>query len=269
LPESRSPPEIARLRSSIPPLDTQPFAGNRVARARGEGIEFADVRAYQPGDRPRRINWRASSLRQTLHVNEQHPERNSDVVVFVDSFAEVQGSDGGTHDVAIRAAASLVEHYLTTRDRVGLVSFGGFVRWLAPSASNVQRYRIADALLETQIVLSYAWKDITALPRRSLTPQALIIALTPLLDERGVGALVDLRRRGFDLVVVEISPAALAGNSRTSFDLLAARFWQLEREAMRFRLEDLGITTVQRDGEAPLAAAVEGVRTCRRSARRA
>ena len=262
-------PRVERLRSSIAPLQTQPFSGNRVARARGEGIEFADVRAYTPGDRPRRINWRASSLHQTLHVNEEHPERNSDVIVFVDSFAEVQGPGWGTHDVAVRAAASLVEHYLTTRDRVGLVSFGGFVRWLSPSGAVVQRYRIVEALLETQIALSFAWKDIDALPRRSLTPQALIIALTPLLDERGVRALADLRRRGFDLVVVEISPTVLAASDQGAFDRLATRLWRLERDAMRYRLEELGVATVRWDGHAPLAAIVEGVRTYRRSARHA
>jgi uncharacterized protein (DUF58 family) len=262
-------PSIERLRASIVPRQTQPFAGNRVARAKGEGIEFADVRAYSPGDRLKRVNWRASSVHQSLYVNEEHPERNSDVIVFLDSFAEVQGSDWGTHDVAVRAASSLVEHYLATRDRVGLVSFGGFVRWLAPSAATIQRYRIVEALLETQIAISFAWKDITVLPRRSLTPHALIIALSPLLDDRGVLALADLRRRGFDLVVVEISPAAFAAGGQNAFDRLATRFWRLERDAMRFRLEELGITAVRWDGEAPLATVVEGVRTYRRFARHA
>jgi uncharacterized protein (DUF58 family) len=260
-------PRVEGLRSSIKPLETQPFAGNRVARAQGEGIEFADVRAYVPGDRIRRVNWRASSLHQTLYVNEEHPERNSDVIVFLDSFAEVKDVDWGTHDLAVRAASSLVTHYLSTRDRVGLVSFGGVVRWLAPSSADIQRYRIVEALLETQIALSFGWKDIDVLPRRSLTPHALIIALTPLLDERGVHALVDLRRRGFDLVVVEISPAVFAASDQSPFDLLAARFWRLERDTMRFRLEELGVAAVQWDGRTPLAAVVEGVRTFRRFAR--
>ena len=106
------------------PFETQPFAGNRVARARGEGIEFAETRPYVPGDRPRRVNWRATSVRQTLFVNEQHPERNSDVVIFVDTFAEARREDESTLDLAVRAAATLAEHYLSTRDRVGFVSFG-------------------------------------------------------------------------------------------------------------------------------------------------
>jgi hypothetical protein len=74
-------PRSERLQSLIAPVETQPFAGNRVARAKGEGIEFADVRPYVPGDRVRRINWRQSAFRQALYVNQQHPERNSDVVL--------------------------------------------------------------------------------------------------------------------------------------------------------------------------------------------
>lgn len=260
-------PSVERLRSSIKPLETQPFAGNRVARVKGEGMEFADIRGYSPGDRSRHINWRASSVHQTLYVNEQHPERNSDVIVFLDSFAEVRHADGGTLDMAIRGAASLARHYLATRDRVGLVSFGGVVRWLAPSAASMQLYRIVEALLETEVALSFAWRDIGVLPRRSLTPHALVIALTPLLEERGLHVLVDLRRRGFDLVVVEVSPPDPDAGDRSAFDLLATRFWRLERETRRIRLEEMGVAVIEWDGRTPLAGVVEGVRTFRRFAR--
>jgi uncharacterized protein (DUF58 family) len=260
-------PHAERLQSLIAPAETQPFAGNRVARAKGEGIEFADVRPYMPGDRVRRINWRQSALRQTLYVNQQHPERNSDVVLFLDTFAEARRQEAGTLDLAVRASASLAEHYLAVHDRVGLVGFGGVVRWLAPATGTTQLYRIVDALLESEIVLSFAWKDIDVLPARSLTPQALVIALSPLLDERSVGALLDLRGRGFDLVVVDVSPLAFAAEARGAEARLALRLWRLWREALRFRYERQGVAVVEWDGRQPLAEAVEEVRAFRRFAR--
>ena len=52
------------------------------------------------------------------------------------------------------------------RDRVGLISFGGILRWLVPGTGIVQLYRIIDALLDTQIFLSYYWKEIDVIPRR-------------------------------------------------------------------------------------------------------
>jgi uncharacterized protein (DUF58 family) len=204
-------------------------------------------------------------------VNEQHPERNSDVIIFVDSFAEARNKDGSTLDLAVRAAASLARQYLSVRDRVGFVSFGGLVRWLTPSSGGVQHYRIIEALLETEVAFSFAWKDIDALPSRSLTPQALVIALTPLLDERGLNALLNLRRRGFDLVVVEISPLEYVSEGPDSrgdpLDALAIRFWRLWRDAIRFRFEELGVAVVEWDGRAPLEAVVEEVTSFRRFAR--
>jgi uncharacterized protein (DUF58 family) len=260
-------PRPERLRSLVAPLETQPFAGNRVARVKGEGIEFADIRPFVPGDQARRINWRQSALRQTLYVNQQHPERNRDVVIFLDSFAEARRQDESTLDLAVRAAATLADHYLAERDRVGLVAFGGIVRWLTPASGATQLYRIVEALLETEIVFSFAWKNIDVLPARSLTPQALVIALSPLLDERSVHALLDLRGRGFDLVVVDVTPLSFAGEPRDPDARLALRFWRLWRQALRFRYERLGVAVVEWDGRKPLAEGVEEVRAFRRFAR--
>src|SRR5262249_28614082 len=158
--------------------------------------------------RPRRINWRASARRGDLWVNELHAERNTDVILFLDSFAEVRAEDEAesTLDRAVRAAAALATHYLRHKDRVGLVGFGGVLNWLRPSTGLVQLYRTVDSLLDREIVLNYAWKALGVIPRRTLPPKALVLALTPLLDERAVGALLDLRARRFDLAIVEISP---------------------------------------------------------------
>jgi len=258
-------PRPERLRAAIVPLEAQPFVGSRVSRRRGEGIEFADIRPYMPGDRLRRVNWHATTVKNSLFVNEQHPENNSDIVIFLDTFSEAGSDKESILTYAVRATAALARYYLTVRDRVGLVAFGGILRWLTPAAGEAQWYRIVEALLETESVLSFAWKDIEIVPRRALTPQALVIAISPLLDERTVQALLDIRRRGFDLVIVEVSPLEFVGDVKDPLADLALRLWRLQREAIRFRYEQAGVAVVQWDGKAPLAALVEGARTFRRS----
>jgi uncharacterized protein (DUF58 family) len=261
-------PGAERLQRLLRPVETQPFAGNLVARSKGDGIEFADIRPFAPGDRVRRVNWRASARRRQLFVNESHPERNADVVLFLDSFAEARRADGGTLDRAVRAAAGLAEAYLARRDRVGLVSFGGTVRWLTPASGTTQLYRIVEALLETQVVLSYAWKKIDVLPPRTLPPQSLVIALTPLLDDRSIEALLDLRGRGFDLAIVDLAPAAFVEPGRDDGSELAVRLWRLWREALRYRYEQLGVPVVEWREGVPLAAVLEEVSSFRRHVRR-
>jgi uncharacterized protein (DUF58 family) len=265
----RAYPHPERLRSLVAPLETQPFAGNRVSRARGEGIEFADLRPFVPGDRVRRINWRVSARRGELYVNEQHPERNSDVVLFLDSFAEVRRAREGTLDLAVRAAASLAHEYLERRDRVGVVGFGGVVQWLLPATGRLQDHRIADALITSEVTLSYVLKEIDVLPPRSLPPQALVVALTPLLDERSMGALLDLPARGFDLAVVDVSPLSFVTVRPGSPGELALRLWPLWRESLRFQYERLGVPVIEWTHGEPLAQAIEEVSAFRRYARRA
>lgn len=255
------------VKELLRPLETQVFAGNLVSREKGEGIEFADLRPFVAGDRVRRINWRASARRGELWVNELHAERNADVILFLDSFTEARREEETTLDRTVRAAAALVERYLEHKDRVGLVSFGGVLNWLLPSTGIVQLYRIVDSLLDTEVILNYAWKDLDVIPRRTLPPKALVIALTPLLDERAVGALLDLRARGFDLAIVEISPIPYVEPGRREHERLAYRIWKLKREALRGRYERAGVPVAVWDDDVPLVSALEEVRAFRRYAR--
>ena len=255
------------VRELLRPLRTQVFSGNQVAREKGDGIEFADLRPFVGGDRIRRVNWRASARRGELWVNELHPERNTDVVLFLDSFAQARRRDSGTLDLAVAAATGLAERYLKDKDRVGFVSFGGALNWLLPGTGPIQLYRIVDAVLDTDVVLNYAWKDIEVIPRRMLPPQALVLALTPLLDDRATDALLDLCARGFDMALIEISPIQFTEPARGKTGELAWRLWTLRRDALRTRFERAGVPVATWDEHSPLAAAIEEVRSFRRHAR--
>jgi len=256
-------PSEETLRTLVPPLETQVFAGNQVSRARGEGIEFADLREWRPGDRVRRVNWRATARRGSLWVTEQHPERNTDVVVFLDTFAEVRADGRSTNDRAVRAAATLVHAYLERRDRVGLVGFGGYLSWLVPESGLRQLYAIVDTLLTSDVVHSYVLRGVDVLPPRTLPSKALVLAITPLLDERTASALLDLRARGYDLIVVEVSPLELLAPDPAAPVSLAHRLWRLSREALRWRFEQVGVPVVTWREGIPLAAPVEEVNAFR------
>ncbi len=260
-------PRTERLREIVQPRETQAFTGSEVARTKGDGIEYADVRDFVPGDRVRSINWRASARRAgTLIVNDRHPERNTDVVIFVDSFADVRRGDRSTLDDAVRAAASLAARYLERRDRVGLVSFGGVLRWLQPAMGSSQRFRLVESLLETGVEPTYTWRDVNIIPARILPTKALVLALTPLVDPRFVTTVADLRARGYDVSVVEVDPEPLVEPGPTELDRLAHRLWLLQREVLRARLARLGVACARWSDDVELQVTVEGVRAFRRRA---
>ena len=102
--------------------------------ALGEGIEPGDIRQFAPGDRVQQVNWRASLRLGTLYVTQHHRERNADVVLMLDTLAEVGPRAATTLDLGVRAAASLATAYLARKDRVGLINYGGLIHWVRPAA---------------------------------------------------------------------------------------------------------------------------------------
>jgi uncharacterized protein (DUF58 family) len=187
--------------------------------------------------------------------------------LFLDTFADVGGPGDSTLELAVRAAASLAASYLARKDRVGVVGFGGVLRGLGPRLGTAQLYRILDVLIGSEAVFSYWHKDVSFVPRRLLPAKALVIAITPLVDDRAIGALLDLRARGFDLTVLEISPLPFTHPGDSATDPLAHRLWLLRRDALRGRFEELGVAVAQWSGEQPLQVPVAAQAAFRRRAR--
>jgi uncharacterized protein (DUF58 family) len=261
-------PRALPLRRLPGPRRMQTFVGNYVAPSLGEGLEPGDIRAFVPGDRVRHVNWRASLRFRRLFVTQYHQERNADVVLMLDTLSEAGAPPDTTLDFSIRAAAALATAYLTRKDRVGLIEYCGPFRWVRPSSGRAHHERIFEALLRADVMFSYVTQEVALVPRRILPPQALVIAISPLLDPRFEKALVDLAARGFDLVVLSPSPIPLVKRTirgSASADL-ACRLWALERRARADALRRAGMTIVDWDPAEPLEAALGGLTRSRRRA---
>jgi uncharacterized protein (DUF58 family) len=247
-------PHIATLPQHLRPMQTHASFGNYVSRTAGEGLEFAGIRPYNSGDRVRRVHWRASLMRQQLYVTEYYCERNADVVILLDTLVSLGNPRANTLDVAVRAAASLAAHYLYHKDRVGLIQYGGVCTWLTPATGQLQMYRLLDTLLGTQTQFSYLTADMARIPPRVLPPGALIFVITTMLDARIDVALHDLLARGFQLVLLIISPALAMPTSRDrGHGEATARMWRLEMDLRLSEFRRLGVPVVIQDADDPLA----------------
>jgi uncharacterized protein (DUF58 family) len=231
--------------------------GEHAARTSGEGAEFFGVREYVPGDRQRSINWAASTRRGRLQVNTFAAEHSQDVVLLVDSTSDVGQPGSSALDLALRGAGAAARAYTEARDRVGVITYQwGGVSWLAPGLGRRQVYRIIDSMLASDAGYTHG-ASFARLPRAALPPGALVVVFSPLLDQRFVEALRDMRERGFSMLVVDVLNTEPPARRRTE-DRLARRLWRMEQDAIRFSLRELGIPVVHWDGEEsldlPLAA---------------
>jgi uncharacterized protein (DUF58 family) len=247
-------PRLTPLPRHLPPLHTHVSFGNYVSRMAGEGLEFAGVGTYSSGDRLRRVHWRTSLARQQLYVNDYYCERNADIVLLLDTLAAYGNRTNNSLDMAVRATASLAAHYLSHKDRVGLISYGGVCTWVPPALGQFQLYRILDTLLEARMHFSYLTKDITLIPPRVLPPGALIFVLTTFLDPRITVALRDLLARAFPLVILVISPAYAMPAALQQEQLEAiTRLWRLETEWRLHEFRNLGVPVLLQESEDPLS----------------
>jgi len=103
------------------------YGGSITSRRKGEGLEFADIRRYEPGDPYKRIEWHATAKTNRLMVRELNAETQLNVMVLLDSSASMAYGEAGRTklDYAARAVASLVSYLSRRGDFVGLTLMQG------------------------------------------------------------------------------------------------------------------------------------------------
>ncbi len=259
-------PEPESLSWLLVPARVGSATGDLVSREKGEGFEFAEVREIQPGDSTRRVNWAATSRRGVVHVNRHHPERNADVVLVLDAATNPARTAPGLLNRAAGAILTLTERHLRRRDRVGLFVYGASPTWVAPRNGRDQLYRITEALMTTDIDGADVVPSVGALYGRMIPPRALIVAFTPLYDQRTLDGLLELRGRGYDLAIIELPVNPVAAEEETT---AVARVWELKRRSVRALCASAGVLIVQWQDGAPLAAAIAEAREWRRGGLRA
>jgi uncharacterized protein (DUF58 family) len=229
------PPSTAMPRTEM--LDR---IGTHLTRHVGPGVEYADIRAYVPGDQLRTVNWSVSARRGVLHVTQRLTDRSLDVVVLVDLSAQPPGPATAATQRAAEGALQVVQSALRSGDRAGVVGLGGQQpRWLGADIGQRQFYRILDAVLGAGA--DFRSVDGTLAPRVAVPPGAVIIAFSTLLDAAFGLALMDLSQRGHVVVVVDVLEGCPLGDDE---DPILQRMWGLQRAAMYRDMRMVGVEVV-------------------------
>jgi len=126
------------------------YGGSLTSRKKGEGLEFADIRRYEPGDPYKRIEWHSTAKTNRLMVRELNAETQLNVMVLLDSTESMAYGEAGRTklDYAARAVASLVSYLSRRGDFVGLTVMQGDkpAAVLPLARGELQAYRLLGAL---------------------------------------------------------------------------------------------------------------------------
>lgn len=126
---------VARLR--LPPQDSRATrVGIQSSRLYGRGMDYAESRAYQPGDDVRRLDWRLTARSGRLHTKLFQEEREGQLLILLDQHASMRfGTRVRFKSVQAAAAAALAAWYaVRAGERVGLMQFGGYTQVQRPRA---------------------------------------------------------------------------------------------------------------------------------------
>lgn len=110
------------------------FAGQYQSVFKGRGMEFAEVRLYQPGDEIRTIDWNVTARAGVPYVKRYAEERELTVMLLVDASASTRFASVRQLKSALAAelAAVLAFSAITNNDKVGLVIFSDRVELAVP-----------------------------------------------------------------------------------------------------------------------------------------
>jgi uncharacterized protein (DUF58 family) len=182
--------------------------GEHASFRAGTSPDFADYRAYQPGDDFRTIDWNIYARLDRLFVKLYAEEEDLTVHVLLDASASMTFGTPPKLDYARRLAAALGYVGIGSLDRVGVTTFAaGLGGALAPRRGRTQLFHLLDYMSRikgggrTDIA-----RSLEDYARRSRRP-GLAIVITDLLDEAREGALRGLRAlafHDFEVVLVHV-----------------------------------------------------------------
>jgi uncharacterized protein (DUF58 family) len=243
-----------------PRLTGAPF-GVHASQKFGDGRDFADIRAFAAGDRMKRINWPVSLRMRQLHVNQFHIERSANIILLIDTFVNIGERPHSTLDFTLRAADGLAQTYLRQTDRVGLIEVGGWLRWTRPASGPRQYETILRSLTRVTVTATDLRWNAPSLPEAMLPRHALIIALTPLADERFVLVVTGLADQGRDVVLLAIDgdQVSLPYLTRRAGHPVVRRVWRLLREDRLRELRSHGMRAALWSPAQPIEAALASV----------
>lgn len=247
------------------------IVGSHLSNDRGQGLEIADIRPYQPGDSMKNINWRISNRRQEPWVTLRHPDRSTSLVLVVDAHEADHEEQRAMQRRSAAAALALARSHLAIHDQVGLLIVGHTLHWLPPKLGRNHLYRIADALISVSNTPEASLRLYRPPAVAHIPKEAIVVAFSPLLDPQMAGLVAELRSHGNPTSV--LLPEVLDDPAPPRIRLRlperhadeSARLAKVERAIGIRSLRDRGVAIVPWPADEPVANVIRTLQRLRQS----
>ena len=187
------------------------MAGQYHSVFKGRGMDFDEVREYQPGDEVRRIDWNVTARTGVAHIKKYIEEREMTVMILVDASAS--GHTGSTlqskRELAAELAAVFAFSAIRNNDKVGALLFtDGAEKYIRPGKGRLHVLRLISDVL-TYEPASRGTNLTTALHHinRTLRRRAVIFLISDFMDE-GFDRALKITSRKHDVIAVPIVDAS-------------------------------------------------------------
>jgi uncharacterized protein (DUF58 family) len=127
--------KVRRIQIVTSALVNDVFAGQYHSAFKGRGMEFEEVREYQPGDDVRTIDWNVTARAGRPFVKNFREERELTVMLLVDVSASQEFGTRGQFksELVAELGATLAFSAITNNDKVGLILFSDRIERTVPA----------------------------------------------------------------------------------------------------------------------------------------
>lgn len=182
-----------RLRLIARRLVGRAGGGSLVARRRGLGCEFLELREYANGDDVRRIDWKGSARARKLLVREYYEDARRTVCILYDRSSSMESIADSARSCALLVLYAAEQ----AGDEVGLVAFDSAAHCIAPSAHRSTHRRIEKEISVSATGRQKKTSFMAALETltRAVRHRSLICVISDGIDHAAAEACAAIARR--------------------------------------------------------------------------
>jgi uncharacterized protein (DUF58 family) len=204
----------------------------------------SSVREYMPGDSFNRIHWLSTARRGRLISKEFELDPLSDIWMFLDMEKTVQVGtvrdeflfeefdahrrlptkleiDPTTEEYGVTIAASLAKHLLAQKRALGMISYGQRREFVQVDRGQRQLLKFLESLAVLRAEGRVPLAEVVATEANQLGGGTTAIVITPSTFVSWVGVLRDMKRRGIDVVAIQVE-ASTFGEAPSSLEVMAS-----------------------------------------------